>query len=124
MLHINIKPLSVNEAWQGRRFKTDKYKRYENALLFSLPHFTDFTGFDAKDKLSITMEFGFSNKASDIDNPVKPFMDILQKKYGFNDKNVYELILKKRIVPKGGESIAFNIKQVSLNKDGSIRKIK
>ena len=27
-MRIDIKPLSVNEAWQGRRIKTKKYKEY------------------------------------------------------------------------------------------------
>ena len=31
---IQIKPLSVNEAFQGRRFKTDKYKQWiENSII-------------------------------------------------------------------------------------------
>lgn len=30
---IDIKTLSVNEAWQGKRFKTEKYKLYQNTLL-------------------------------------------------------------------------------------------
>jgi len=29
---INIKPLSVNDAWKGKRYKTEKYKNYENVL--------------------------------------------------------------------------------------------
>jgi hypothetical protein len=36
-MRIDIKPLSVNESWQGKRFKTDKYKLYERACLFMLP---------------------------------------------------------------------------------------
>jgi hypothetical protein len=26
----HIKPLSVNKAWQGKRFKSPEYKSYEN----------------------------------------------------------------------------------------------
>jgi Holliday junction resolvase RusA-like endonuclease len=46
---------------------------------------------DAEQMLRVEFFFGFSNKASDLDNPVKLLMDIAQKKYGFNDKNVFEL---------------------------------
>jgi len=28
-IEIPIKPLTVNKAWQGRRFKTPAYKQYE-----------------------------------------------------------------------------------------------
>lgn len=101
---IHIKPLSINEAFQGRRFKTPKYKKYERDVLLLLPNLDI-----PKEPLKITFTFGFSNKQSDIDNPVKTIMDIMQKKWGFNDSQVYELNLKKVIVHKGKEYIDFNI---------------
>ena len=55
------------------------------------------------------LEFGMSNVLSDWDNPVKPFQDILQKKYGFNDKLVMEARVVKKKVEKGKEYILFNI---------------
>lgn len=99
MAKIDIKPLSVNECWQGKRFKTEKYKWYELELISLLPDQVDIT-----DKLSI--EFGIS-KLSDIDNPLKPFLDILQKKYGINDRDFNELTVKKNVVKKGQEFIFF-----------------
>lgn len=104
MNKINIKPLSVNEVWQGKRFKTTAYKSYEKSLLLLLPNFEI-----PKGKLKIYFEFGFSNSQSDIDNPVKPILDILQKKYGFNDSQVYEMNVKKEIVKKGSEYIKIEI---------------
>ena len=103
---IQIKPLSVNEAWQGQRFKTRSYQDYERRALLLLPPILDIPAGD----LSIILEFGFSNRASDLDNPVKPIMDILQKRYGFNDAQVVQYQLIKKIVPKGSEYIAFSIK--------------
>jgi Holliday junction resolvase RusA-like endonuclease len=99
-----IQPLSVNEAWQGRRYKSKKYKSYETELLYLLPAMAVPEG-----ALSIEIEFGFSNAAKDIDNPVKPFLDILQKRYRFDDKQIYELYIVKKIVSKGKEYIAFKI---------------
>lgn len=103
---IQIKPLSVNEAWQGQRFKTRNYQDYERRALLLLPPILDIPAGD----LLVTLEFGFSNRASDLDNPVKPIMDILQKRYGFNDAQVTQYQLIKKIVPKGSEYIAFSIK--------------
>ena len=37
MNKINIKPLSVNQAWMGRKFKTKFYKDYEIELALKLP---------------------------------------------------------------------------------------
>lgn len=105
---IQIKPLSVNEAWQGQRFKTRSYQDYERRALLLLPPILDIPAGD----LSIILEFGFSNRASDLDNPVKPIMDILQKRYGFNDAQVVQYQLIKKIVPKGSEYIAFSIRGV------------
>ena len=107
MTKLDIKPLSVNEAWQGKRFKTKAYKQYERDLLFLLPKIEI-----PKGKMSVYLEFGFSNKLSDFDNPVKLFMDILQKKYDFNDKEIYEANIKKTIVEKGKEFIKFSCKLI------------
>lgn len=104
MIRIDIKPFSVNEAWKGKRYKTDKYKKYESDVLFLLP----------KIKLpeapyKISFIFGMSNLASDWDNPCKLIQDILQKKYGFNDKNVFEAHILKKKVEKKKEYIEFKI---------------
>jgi Holliday junction resolvase RusA-like endonuclease len=102
---LNEKPLSINEAWQGKRFKTPIYKTYEETILLTMPK----GKIDVDQMLRIEFFFGFSNKASDLDNPVKLLLDIAQKKYGFNDKNVFELNVRKCIVKKGEEFIQMGI---------------
>jgi len=106
---VQIKPLSVNEAWQGRKFKTKKYKAYEIELIHSLED-TEINW--DKEPIELSLIVGLSNKASDIDNVVKPFIDILQKKYNFNDRYIYRLIVEKTIVEKGSEFIEFYIKKL------------
>lgn len=66
-------------------------------------------------KLKAEFTFGFSNSASDIDNPTKAFVDILQKKYGFNDKMIYQCVINKVIVKKGQEFIEFNLSSLEEN---------
>ena len=107
-MRIDIKPMSVNEAWKGRRFKTDKYKGFENEMLLKLPNIK----IDLESKLKIEIVFGFSSSGSDIDNGLKPFLDCIQKKYGINDNKVYELNVKKEVVKKGNEFIEFKIKEL------------
>lgn len=107
-MKINIKPLSVNEAWKGRRFKTDKYKNYEKEVLLFLEKIDIPEG-----KLQITLKWGFSNSNSDWDNPIKPIQDILQAKYGFNDKRIYKGIVDKYDVEKGKEFIEFEIEKLN-----------
>jgi Holliday junction resolvase RusA-like endonuclease len=107
MHQINIKPLSVNLAWQGGRKKSKNYNDYEKHVFFSLPKLEIPPG-----NLRLELEFGLSNSNADIDNPVKPFLDILQKKYGFNDSRVYEAIIKKVIVPRTKEYTKFLISSI------------
>jgi Holliday junction resolvase RusA-like endonuclease len=102
---INEKPMSVNLAWQGKRFKTPAYKDYENSMILMMPK----GKIEADQMLRVEFFFGFSNKASDLDNPVKLLMDIAQKKYSFNDKMVFELNVRKCIVKKGEEFIQMGI---------------
>lgn len=107
MVNLNIKPLSVNKAFQGRRFKTEDYKRFEKNMLLILPKSKEsFLG-----DLKISIKYGFSSKLSDIDNPCKLVLDCLVKKYGFDDRQIYKLIQEKEIVKKGKEFIKFKIEK-------------
>lgn len=104
VVFVPVKPMSVNDAWQGRRFKTIQYKEYERTVRSCLPLMNL-----PQAPYKISYEFGFSNGASDIDNPVKLFTDILQKFYGFNDKDIHELNVKKSRAVKGVEFVKFKI---------------
>lgn len=109
MAKIKIKALSVNEAYRGRRFKTEKYKAFEEEILYQLK------GSEIPDgKLELFIEVGLSSKNADLDNCLKVFTDILQKKYSFNDKRIYRIIAQKVDVPKKEEYIDFDI--VAYNK--------
>lgn len=103
---VNIKPLSVNKAWKGRRYKTLAYKNYEQQVLTLLPqrvHIPD-------GKLELHLEFGFSSPLADFDNPVKLFVDCLQKKYRFNDRRIRRAIIDvDDSLNKGDEFVAFKL---------------
>ena len=107
MIELKIKPLSVNEAWQGRRFKTYKYEQYEKEVIWSLPPITL-----PEPPFHITFKWGFSNMRSDVDNPTKNFMDCLSKKYRFNDADVHKITAEKVKVKKGAEFVAFRIEKL------------
>lgn len=104
IIKLNIKPLSVNKAFQGRRFKTNAYKEYEANMLSMLPELVV-----PEYPLKLLIEVGFSSRASDLDNMLKQTIDILCKRYNFDDKHIYEIFARKVIVNKGCEFIAFRI---------------
>ena len=103
-MKVKIKPISMNAAYRGRRFKSAEYKTYIKDTLLQLKPFKVPEG-----ELELHLQIGVSNRGFDLDNCAKPFIDILQKKYGFNDNRIYSISLMKRIVPKGQEYISFDL---------------
>lgn len=107
---VQIKPLSVNEAYNGRRTRSKKYNLYIDSVSICLPPLKIPDG-----DLKLSLEVGFSNSGSDLDNAIKPFQDILQKKYGFNDNRVFEIHAIKKKMKKGREYIRFEIGEANVN---------
>ena len=108
MTKIDIKPLSANEMYLGRKVKSHKYKTFERKILGLLPDQEVPEG-----ELQLTIEVGLSSKLADVDNILKPFIDCLQLKYSFNDKWIYDLQVRKQIVKKGEEYINFKIEELT-----------
>jgi len=104
---IKVKPLSVNVCYRGRRYKAKDYTSYETEVIYSLPKMKVPDG-----NLKLSLDFGVSNRNSDIDNFIKPFIDILQTKYGFNDNRIYALNVKKELVKKKDEFIGFYLEEL------------
>jgi Holliday junction resolvase RusA-like endonuclease len=100
---VEIK-LSVNEAHQGRRFRTPELIAYQQELAYRLPKIEV-----AKGKLALRYIFGVSSKNADGDNLIKAFQDALADHYGFNDRDIYHWEVEKRIVPKGEEFVEFEL---------------
>jgi len=103
-MKVKIKPMSVNQAWQGRRYKTPEYKAFRERLQWMLKDYVIPDG-----SLKLTIEFGVSNMAFDVDNGLKPFIDALQDRYDFNDNRITELIARKHKTTKGHEYINWSL---------------
>lgn len=103
MIQLTIDPLSVNKAYTGKRYATKEYKSWKKHISFILPN-----KLKIPKKIHLIIEWGFKNKLSDVDNPAKTFIDCLQKKYGFNDRDVWKLEMTKIITDK--PFIRFSIK--------------
>mgnify|MGYP001571539377 CR=1 FL=1 len=105
MLKIDYKisPLSINAAWQGRRFKTSTYLEYEKELLYVLPKKEQIKGL-----VEVNITFYFKNCLKrDIDNAIKPLLDILVKKgYIEDDRKIMKLtVLKEHRRTQGFEVV-------------------
>ena len=107
LVHIPVKPLSANLATNGRKTKSWAYRLYEEDVTKLLPRIR----IPRKGKLLLLLDVYYSNSGADLDNAIKPFLDILQKRYAFNDNRVYKIVANKYVVPKGEEGIAFKIEE-------------
>ena len=92
---IPVKPLSVNQVWQGRRFKTPAYKAFEEEVLYFLrgKKFKK-----TKGPLEVYYVFSLKNhKRTDYDNLIKPLQDILVKAGLIaDDRLIYRAVVEKR----------------------------
>ncbi len=119
MIKIDIKPLSVNWAYKWKKIKTKALIEYKEELdnIITLEIWEDhFNYIDFEKKwlaLKLNIVWWFSSMWSDVDNPLKPFIDALQESLWFNDNIVYELNVKKTKTKKEEEFILFEIEEVS-----------
>lgn len=91
---IPIKPLSVNNCWQGRRFKTREYTQYQRDVSILLMPYRN-KKYEGDVRVFIRWYLK-SVLRMDIDNPCKPLLDILVKNGIIrDDRNVQELHLYK-----------------------------
>jgi len=107
MVHLDVKPLSLNNAYRGRRFKTAELESFKKAVTLLIPRIEVPQG-----KLSVRYVFGVSTKNSDGDNLIKVFQDALAESYGFNDNLIYHWDVTKVDVPKGMEYIEFELSTI------------
>ena len=104
---IDIKPLSVNRAWQGRRFKTKEYNEWLKLALALMGRKKMLKG-----DLSVHIDFYFKYvKKNDIDNPIKCLLDVITKAGWINDdRQIYYLSVCKKQSNK--ERIEVIIKEI------------
>lgn len=92
--NIKVKPLSINKAFQGRRFKTPEYKAYEEEVLYYLKQkkLNKVSGY-----VSVKYDFCIKNyKASDVGNMEKLLSDIIVKAGLIDDDRfIKKLVLEK-----------------------------
>ena len=101
---FQMKPLSANRMFvrKGRTtYKTADYKRFQEEMAMILMGET----WDFKDSpVHFIVYAGLSNKASDLDNIIKPLLDTYQNIFEeFNDKTVQGIILQRDRVKRGRE---------------------
>jgi len=113
MIRLPVKALSANQSWMltSRTFKTPVYQSFRQQIHFSLiARGFRKLGFNKKASMCFHAVFGISARM-DLDNCLKPFIDVLEDFYGFNDSQIAEIHVKKVKVKKGEEFIEFCLQE-------------
>lgn len=101
---FQMKPLSANRMFVRKNrttFKTADYKQFQEEMALILMG----AEWPFQDKPVLFIVYaGLSNRASDLDNIIKPLLDTYQSIFEeFNDKTVQGIILQRDRVKRGGE---------------------
>jgi len=111
--HALVKPLSVNKAWYMNKKKSKAYNDFQEEML---PYLQGFTAPDhIKDNQAVLhaeLEFGFSNKKSDVDNCIKTTLDTMQCWFGFDDVIVFKVTAIKTHVKRGKDYLKIKLKEI------------
>ena len=108
---LDIKPISINKAFRGRRFKTQECNDYEDDFMKIAPRQKMIEGI-------VEIEYKFytkNHKMADIDNMIKVTQDLLVKcHYIEDDRKIYKLIVYK--IPSDRDYMEIEIKKLTNNK--------
>lgn len=96
-------PFSTNKmSGQRKTYETKHYLEFRDLIARKAG---GIYGISKKQRFRLIVEAAFSNKAGDLDNVFKPMLDSMVGSMDddFDDKQVYEITARKRIVKKGQE---------------------
>ena len=109
MFELPLKAVSVNEAYKGRRFKTEKHKLFRDKVDILLRTF-DLPELAPKKEFFLVYTF-YTSTNSDVDNLIKITQDAICTCIGVDDRYLGGLYARKVKVKKGQERIKFDIFQ-------------
>lgn len=103
-IEVPLKPMSINVAWQGKRYKTKRYKNFEKAFFLSTsqPHTT------IKEEVVVIYVFYLKYYGrTDVGNLEKPLSDLITKRNYIKDDRYIKSInlIKKRVKDKKEQRI-------------------
>lgn len=91
-VRMNLTLLSLN-----KKNDMNAREKFRHALADQLPERN--YNFTKESRIKFTATFGMS-KNKDLDNCLKVLFDSFQRKYDFNDRQIYEIHIKKQDVRK------------------------
>ena len=112
-VRLNLKPVSTNEMYGGKKFKSKKARQFESDAAILLAR-------NARQRIlpngDLTIHFRFgTTRQKDLSNNVKLLEDIIARHYGIDDRRFCGQTAVRVPVKKGEEFIIFQIAPFSHN---------
>ena len=116
MHFLPVKPVSTNSMYAGsgiRKWRSSLYMSFEKEVkdyLKNIPiRLPEGGGIEFKGTFGVSYRF-------DLDNTLKPFIDILERFYKFEDNRICKIDARKIITKRGSEFIEFDLKATDQHK--------
>lgn len=93
-----------------------KNDKYVSVIPVVMAQLKPIEGLEKDVPYRIEYDFFCARVDADADNMIKSFQDILQQKYGINDRNFYEIVARKFPVGKKNEGVIFRIFKIKIPK--------
>ena len=106
-LRLQIKPLSTNRIYVGRKVKSSQARQFERDIALLLAAYAKETELPDGD-LAIHFRFG-TTRQKDLSNNVKLLEDQIAKHYGIDDRRFAGHTAVRIPVPRGEEFVIFQI---------------
>jgi len=123
-LHMEcpVKPLSINAAYTLKRKKSAKYRKFEELMALELQGYRiPKNRLPNEMRFKLSIHWGFATSLSDVDNPIKTLLDVLQRWFGFDDKQIMRIAATKTVVGKGREFINFTLTEIQFTEKKGVR---
>lgn len=98
-MKVEIKPISINSCWQGRRFKTKEYAEWRKESMYLIKKLKPET-VDAVCTVQLTFHCSKNFKRVDIDNMIKPALDSIVDSGAIKDDRFIEKLVVDKVKDK------------------------
>lgn len=93
---VDIKPISINACWQGRRFKTKSYAAWREESLWLVKE-KKIKKVKGRCEVQLTFHCSKNFKRADIDNMIKPALDSLVDSGVIEDDRFIERLVVDKV---------------------------
>ena len=108
MYTVPIKPISVNQSFQGKKYQTKEHKEFKVVATALLKRVRDLKRIPEKKEFFVIYKF-YISASMDYDNCIKSFQDCLCSVLGTDDRYIAGAYIRKIKAKRGDQKIEFDV---------------